>query len=290
MDPGHHDQITSLLTDCTLDHIFDVRSEYYYENWRILGGEHHPFTGNGLHGFDPSRIVSENITSVAFYCWTQPWQSEPAAIWFANEYPEITVYDLKGLSFLDDIPGFCQFIDGDQAFIDQMSQMDNGPQCLASETGTHQCAPDTPEAIAHALDPVIAPDFTETAAADQAGGQVTAEMRQAEADFNAAHNPDVKPPLPERETASEVAVAADAAEVESEPLPLVIAAVVAIVVAVVAMVSMATRGSLLPSSATPEEAGKGEDSAGKGQADDLEVEIVESPLEATVVAECTNEL
>ena len=62
--------------------------------------------GNGLHGFDPARIQSENITTVAFYCWTAPWQSEPAAIWFAQQYPDITVYDLKGLSYLDDIPGF----------------------------------------------------------------------------------------------------------------------------------------------------------------------------------------
>ena len=46
MNPEHHDEIKRLLTDCTFDHIFDVRSEFYYENWRIRGGEHHPFTGN----------------------------------------------------------------------------------------------------------------------------------------------------------------------------------------------------------------------------------------------------
>ena len=47
-------------------------------------------------------------------------ESEPSAIWIDQHFgPEspyahlgIQVYDLKGLTYLDDIPDFCKFLDG----------------------------------------------------------------------------------------------------------------------------------------------------------------------------------
>jgi hypothetical protein len=90
------------------------------------------------HGFEPARLAAEGIRSVAFYCNTAPWQSEPAAVWFEQAYGHlgIEVYDIKGLAFLDDIPGFCKFLDGSGDAIDQMS-----PHCRTDPaTATHSCA------------------------------------------------------------------------------------------------------------------------------------------------------
>ena len=285
VNPEHHDEIKRLLSDCTFDHIFDVRSEYYYENWRILGGEHHPFTGNGLHGFDPARIQSENITTVAFYCWTAPWQSEPAAIWFAQQYPDITVYDLKGLSYLDDIPGFCQFIDGNQAFIDQMTAMDNGPTCAAHETGTHECAEGTPEALALAMDPEIPADFTQGVGADQANEHVSEELRQAEAEFNLAHGvpadglpaESVKPPAAPQASSSKDALEAEAEVAENSDLLVIVGA------AAVCLTAMASAVAYRRYAAVSEVEAKVTPSL-DGKSDDLEIEVVESPLEAVAVA------
>lgn len=274
VNPEHHDEIKRLLTDCTFDHIFDVRSEFYYENWRIRGGEHHPFTGNGLHGFDPARVHSENMTHVAFYCWTAPWQSEPAAIWFSQQYPDVTVYDLKGLSYLDDIPGFCQFIDGDQAFIDQMTDMDNGPRCAPEDTGTHECAEGTPEARAQAMDPEIPPDFTQGIGADQAEGHVSEEMLAAEAQFNAAHG--VKPPAQQASSAKVQAQAEPESADNSDTLVTI--GVVAVCLTAVLAAGAYTRYAreVGAAASTP---------SLEAKSDGLEVEVVDSPLEVAAVPE-----
>ena len=115
--------ILSKLENCEFDAIFDVRSQDYYDNWRLSGGEHLPDASR----FDASRLAAENITSVAFYCWNAPWQSEPAAQWFASQYGDqgVAVYDIKGLTYLDDIPGMCQYIDGDDAAVAEHS-----PHCV----------------------------------------------------------------------------------------------------------------------------------------------------------------
>ncbi len=271
VNPEHHDEIKRLLTDCTFDHIFDVRSEFYYENWRIRGGEHHPFTGSSLHGFDPARVRSENMTTVAFYCWTAPWQSEPAAIWFAQQHPDVTVYDLKGLSYLDDIPGFCQFIDGNQGFIDQMTDMDNGPRCAAEETGTHECAEDSPEARAQAMDPEIPADFTEGIGADQANEHVSEELREAEAAFNAAHG--VKPPA-SAAPATEVQVQETDAADNTDRLVMV-GAVAVCLTGLMAAVTY-TRYAHAASESQPTSNLDAKD-------DSIEIEVVDSPLEAVTV-------
>lgn len=270
VNPEHHDEIKRLLTDCTFDHIFDVRSEFYYENWRIRGGEHHPFTGTSLHGFDTSRVRSENMTHVAFYCWTAPWQSEPAAIWFSQQYPDVTVYDLKGLSYLDDIPGFCQFIDGNQDFIDQMTAMDNGPRCAADETGTHQCAEGTPEALAQRMDPDIRPDFTRGIGADQADEHVTQELREAEAEFNAAHG--VKQPAAEATTTTVQAQREPDASDTTDRL---------VTVGAVAVCLTAFTGALVYTRYYEAQATARHDVKDDG----LEIEVVGSPLEAVAVPE-----
>ena len=111
--------ILSKLENCEFDAIFDVRSQDYYDNWRLSGGEHLPDASR----FDASRLAAENITSVAFYCWNAPWQSEPAAQWFASQYGDqgVAVYDIKGLTYLDDIPGMCQYIDGNDAAVAEYS-------------------------------------------------------------------------------------------------------------------------------------------------------------------------
>ena len=85
--------ILSKLENCEFDAIFDVRSQDYYDNWRLSGGEHLPDASR----FDASRLAAENITSVAFYCWNAPWQSEPAAQWFASQYGDqgVAVYDSR---------------------------------------------------------------------------------------------------------------------------------------------------------------------------------------------------
>lgn len=274
MNPEHHDEIKRLLTDCTFDHIFDVRSEFYYENWRIRGGEHHPFTGNALHGFDQSRVRSENMTNVAFYCWTAPWQSEPAAIWFSQQHPDVTVYDLKGLSYLDDIPGFCQFIDGNQAFIDQMTAMDNGPQCAAEETGTHECAEGTPEALAQTMDPEIPPDFTQGIGADQANEHVSEELLEAEAEFNAAHG--IKQPAAEASAAQTQLQAEPDATDRTDRLVIV----GAVGVCLIALVSALAYTRYYEARAMSLQAISLETKGGG-----LEVEVVDSPLEAVAVPE-----
>lgn len=125
--PADQQEILRKLDDCEFDVIFDVRSEHYHDNWRLAGGEHLP----DATAFDPERLATQNITSVAFYCWNSPWQSEPAAQWFAQQYGAqgVQVYDIKGLSYLDDIPGMCEHIDGDEAAIREHS-----PHC-ATEGG-----------------------------------------------------------------------------------------------------------------------------------------------------------
>lgn len=91
--------------------------------------------------FDPERLATQNITTVAFYCWNDPWESEPAAQWFAQQYGNqgVQVYDIKGLSYLDDVPGMCQYIDGDEEAIAQHS-----PHCAAEggvgmRSGVNRC-------------------------------------------------------------------------------------------------------------------------------------------------------
>lgn len=117
--------------------IFDVRSHHYYENWRLAGGEHMPDASQ----FDPERLATQNISSVAFYCWNDPWESEPAAQWFAQQYGSqgVQVYDIKGLSYLDDVPGMCQYIDGDDEAIAHFS-----PHCadeggVGTRSGANRC-------------------------------------------------------------------------------------------------------------------------------------------------------
>ena len=248
-----------------------MRSEFYYENWRIRGGEHHPFTGSSLHGFDPARVQSENMTTVAFYCWTAPWQSEPAAIWFAQQHPDVTVYDLKGLSYLDDIPGFCQFIDGNQQFINQMTDMDNGPRCAAEETGTHECAEGTPEARAQAMDPVIPADFTEGIGADQANEQVSAELREAEAEFNAAHGVS-RPPKVQVQSHSEPAAAIDNADRRL----VIVGAVAFCLSGLMAGFAYTRYARAVGEAQAPSTSLETKD-------DSIEIEVVDSPLEAVAV-------
>ena len=133
--------------------IFDVRSHHYYENWRIAGGEHMPDATQ----FDPERLATQNITSVAFYCWNDPWESEPAAQWFAQQYGDqgVQVYDIKGLSYLDDVPGMCQYIDGDAQAIAQHS-----PHCAAEggvgmRSGRNRCHYAKPPPTAGEQEPIV---------------------------------------------------------------------------------------------------------------------------------------
>lgn len=134
------------LDGCEFDVIFDVRSHSYYENWRLAGGEHLPDATQ----FDPERLATQNITSVAFYCWNDPWESEPAAQWFAQQYGSqgVQVYDIKGLSYLDDVPGMCQYIDGDDAAIAQHSPHCASEGGVGRRTGANRCNYEepTPEA------------------------------------------------------------------------------------------------------------------------------------------------
>jgi microcompartment protein CcmK/EutM len=165
-NPGHAQQIIQHLDNCDFDLIVDVRSQYYYENWRVKSAAHHPFTGNGLHNFDPTNLAARNISKIAFYCWTQPWQSEPAARWLhATHGQGIDVYDLKGLSYLDDIPGFCKFLHATPQAISVMS-----PQC-ATTAGTHQC----PVATANAASDPNAGRADYTRPSDQATAQQLAD-------------------------------------------------------------------------------------------------------------------
>ena len=152
LDPTNEaDQVTIInkMTNCEWDKIVDVRSEFYYENWRITGGSHHPFTGTSLHNLDEATLIAENITSIAFYCWVSPFQSEPASVWFDATFGhlDIKVYDIKGLSYLDDIPGFCPFLTASDEAIDVLS-----PHCEGL-TGTHECP---------AEEEMTEPDYTDT--------------------------------------------------------------------------------------------------------------------------------
>ena len=139
-DPNDQQEILRKLDGCEFDVIFDVRSHHYYENWRLAGGEHMPDATQ----FDPERLATQNITSVAFYCWNDPWESEPAAQWFAQQYGDqgVQVYDIKGLAYLDDVPGMCQYIDGDEEAIAMHS-----PHCVEEggvgrRSGTNRCNPE----------------------------------------------------------------------------------------------------------------------------------------------------
>ncbi len=91
--------------------------------------------------FDPERLVTQNITSVAFYCWNDPWESEPAAQWFAQQYGNqgVQVYDIKGLSYLDDVPGMCQYIDGDEEAIARHSPHCAGEGGVGMRSGVNRC-------------------------------------------------------------------------------------------------------------------------------------------------------
>ena len=139
-------EIKQLLEDCALDLIIDVRNAFYFQNWRIKGGEHHPYNGREMMNLDPDRIARDGIKKVGVYCWTRPWQSEPAARWLSAMFPDITVYDLKGLSYLDDIPGFCKYIDGAPFMLREMA-----PQCRPDEVGTHVCPAGTAQALEAAV-------------------------------------------------------------------------------------------------------------------------------------------
>lgn len=165
--PADQQEILRKLDACEFDVIFDVRSKHYHENWRLAGGEHLP----DATAFDPERLATQNITSVAFYCWNDPWQSEPAAQWFAQQYGAegVQVYDIKGLSYLDDIPGMCEHIDGDEAAINEYS-----PHC-AVEGGVGSRSADR---CTRAPPPPVAADdgwsVEETAAASLVGATVLA--------------------------------------------------------------------------------------------------------------------
>lgn len=127
----HQETIINNLNDCEFDLILDVRSQYYYENWGIRGAE-------WVQNFDLRRLYDGSIRKVAFYCWIAPWESEPASLWFDANFGHLGIetYDMKGLTYLDDIPGFCPFIDGTPELIQQM-----GPQCANAQP--HTCSAET---------------------------------------------------------------------------------------------------------------------------------------------------
>ena len=114
----------------------DVRSLYYYENWGIRGAE-------WVQNFDLRRLYDGSIRKVAFYCWIAPWESEPASLWFDANFGHLGIetYDMKGLTYLDDIPGFCPFINGTPELIEQM-----GPQCANAQP--HTCPAETAAPVA----------------------------------------------------------------------------------------------------------------------------------------------
>ena len=249
----------------------EVRSQYYYEGWRILNGEHHPFTGNGLHGFDTDRIAAENITKVAFYCWTQPWQSEPAAQWFDAQFPHVDVYDLKGLSYLDDIPGFCKFIDGQQHMIQQMA-----PHCSMDEVASHECAADTPEAIENARRPADTPDYTESVDQPPAEGLVPEEVAAGEAAFLRERGQLAPSPSPSDKDALERQFASQqsaSTATEESPWPLVLCAAAVLVAAAFAAVA---RSRAAPAPDAKAETAVDAEAGGKDK--EVEVEVVASPL------------
>jgi len=147
-EPTHQATITSNLDSCNFDLILDVRSQYYYDNWRIAGSE-------WVQTFNPQRLIDENIKNIAVFCWVAPWESEPSAIWIDQHFgPEspyahlgIQVYDLKGLTYLDDIPDFCKFLDGTPEMVAEMS-----PHC-AGKVNTHTC----PSAVTPEVAPAVLP-------------------------------------------------------------------------------------------------------------------------------------
>jgi len=80
-------------------------------------------------------IKENNITNVAVYCWMKPWQSDPAARWLEKKFGNLlNIFDMKGLSYLDDIPGFCPLIDGTAAGVKKFA-----PHCKKKEVGSHRC-------------------------------------------------------------------------------------------------------------------------------------------------------
>lgn len=132
----HQETILNNLNDCDFDLILDVRSLYYYENWGIRGAE-------WVQNFDLRRLYDGSIRKVAFYCWIAPWESEPASLWFDANFGHLGIetYDMKGLTYLDDIPGFCPFINGTPELIEQM-----GPQCANAQP--HTCPAETAAPVA----------------------------------------------------------------------------------------------------------------------------------------------
>ena len=138
LDPrveSHQQQIVEKLSDCGedgFDLILDVRSQYYFENWGVEGAE-------WIQDFDLRRLYDGSIRKVVFYCWVALWESEPASLWFDANFGHLGIetYDMKGLTYLDDVPGFCPFLRGSDELMASQS-----PQCAG--VPKHTCAPPAP--------------------------------------------------------------------------------------------------------------------------------------------------
>jgi len=89
--------------------------------------------------WDLGYIKRNNITKVGLYCWVKPWQSDPASRYLEKKFGKhLEIYDMKGLAYLDDIPGFCPFIDGNYKALKKFA-----PQCAKDKNyGKHQCSKD----------------------------------------------------------------------------------------------------------------------------------------------------
>lgn len=85
--------------------------------------------------WDLDYIKKNNITRVGVYCWVKPWQSDPASRYLEKKFGKhLEIYDMKGLAYLDDIPSFCKFIDGNKNALKKFA-----PHCAKSKFGSHKC-------------------------------------------------------------------------------------------------------------------------------------------------------
>lgn len=100
-------EIIGIFEDCKFDAVIDVRGQYISDSLHIEEAL------DGVGTFEATydtQVQTGDVKSVVIYCWTKPFQSTSGAHQLNDKYEDLTIYDVKGLQYLKEIPEMCPFL------------------------------------------------------------------------------------------------------------------------------------------------------------------------------------